>query len=109
MASNTLSQPQLDKGPVFTIGRRRQLLRVFALVVILIYTLLTLFPFYALFVRSFVPTKESADLHLWLPEVEEVSMEAQVGNLAVFFASDAARMITGQAVAVDGGITLQRA
>jgi ABC-type glycerol-3-phosphate transport system permease component len=88
MASNTLSQPQLDKGPVFTIGRRRQLLRVFAVVVMLIYTLLTLFPFYALFVRSFVPTKESADLHLWLPEVEEVSMESQVGNLAVFYDLD---------------------
>jgi NAD(P)-dependent dehydrogenase (short-subunit alcohol dehydrogenase family) len=32
-----------------------------------------------------------------------------IGNLAVFYASDAARMITGQVVAVDGGITLQRA
>ncbi len=88
MASNVLAQPQLDKGPVFSIGRRRQLLRVFALLVMVIYTLLTLFPFYALFVRSFVPTKESADLHLWLPEVEEVSMEAQVGNLAVFYDLD---------------------
>ena len=76
------------KGPVFTIGRRRQLLRVFALVVMVVYTLLTLFPFYALFVRSFVPTKESAELHLWLPEVEEVSMESQVGNLAVFYDLD---------------------
>ena len=32
-----------------------------------------------------------------------------IGNLAVFYASDEARMITGQVVAVDGGITLQRA
>jgi len=32
-----------------------------------------------------------------------------IGNLAVFYASDAARMITGQVVAVDGGITLRRA
>ncbi len=31
-----------------------------------------------------------------------------IGNLAVFYASDAARMITGQVVAVDGGITLTR-
>ena len=29
-----------------------------------------------------------------------------IGNLAVFYASDKARMITGQVVAVDGGITL---
>ncbi len=32
-----------------------------------------------------------------------------IGHLAVFYASDEARMITGQVVAVDGGITLQRA
>ncbi|MDP6377727.1 MAG: SDR family oxidoreductase [Pseudomonadales bacterium] len=31
-----------------------------------------------------------------------------IGNLAVFYASDKARMITGQVVSVDGGITLQR-
>ena len=31
-----------------------------------------------------------------------------IGNLAVFYASDEARMITGQVVAVDGGITLRR-
>jgi NAD(P)-dependent dehydrogenase (short-subunit alcohol dehydrogenase family) len=31
-----------------------------------------------------------------------------IGNLAVFYASDEARMITGQVVAVDGGITLGR-
>ncbi|HUP90650.1 MAG TPA: glucose 1-dehydrogenase [Solimonas sp.] len=30
-----------------------------------------------------------------------------IGQLAVFLASDAARMITGQAIAVDGGITLK--
>jgi ABC-type glycerol-3-phosphate transport system permease component len=88
MSSNALSQPQLDQRTVLGIGRRRQLLRIFALVVMLIYTLLTLFPFYALFIRSFVPTKESAELHLWLPEVEEVSLDSQVGNLAVFYDLD---------------------
>jgi len=31
-----------------------------------------------------------------------------IGNLAVFYASDEARMITGAVVAVDGGITLRR-
>jgi NAD(P)-dependent dehydrogenase (short-subunit alcohol dehydrogenase family) len=31
-----------------------------------------------------------------------------IGNLAVFYASDLARMITGQFVSVDGGITLAR-
>lgn len=73
---------------LFTQSARRRLLRIFALVVMLIYTAVTLFPFFALFVRSFVPTKESADLHLWLPEVQEVSMDAQVGNLSVFYELD---------------------
>jgi ABC-type glycerol-3-phosphate transport system permease component len=71
---------------------RRRLLKVFALVVMLIYTAVTLFPFYALLVRSFVPTKESADLHLWMPETEEVSMDAQIGNLSVFYELDTTEM-----------------
>jgi len=79
---------QAPRTSRFTTIRRKQLLRVFATVVMVVYTISTLFPFYALFVRSFVPTKESADLHLWLPEVEEVSMDAQVGNLAVFYDLD---------------------
>ncbi|MGD2164230.1 MAG: carbohydrate ABC transporter permease [Anaerolineae bacterium] len=69
---------------------RRRLLRIFATVVMVIYSILTIFPFYALFVRSFVPTKESSDLHLWLPAVEEVSMEREIGNLAVFYDMDTA-------------------
>jgi ABC-type glycerol-3-phosphate transport system permease component len=72
----------------FTVSRRRRLLKIFAIVVMVVYTAVTLFPFYALIIRSFVPTKESADLHLWLPETEEVSMDAQVGNLSVFYDLD---------------------
>jgi len=63
---DALGQPQIGREPHLTVDQRRQLLRVFAIVVMAIYTVVTLFPFYALFVRSFVPTKESADLHLWI-------------------------------------------
>ena len=69
---------------------RRRLLRVFAVTVMLIYTVLTLFPFYALTIRSFVSTKDSADLHLWIPKADEVNMNAQVGNLSVFYDLDLA-------------------
>lgn len=85
---DALGQPQISKQPHLTMGQRRQLLRVVAIAVMVIYTVVTLFPFYALFVRSFVPTKESADLHLWIPETQEVSMGAEVGNLAVFYDLD---------------------
>jgi ABC-type glycerol-3-phosphate transport system permease component len=67
---------------------RKRLLKIFAYTVMIVYTAVTLFPFYALFVRSFVPTKEATDLHLWLPETEEVSMDAEVGNLSVFYDLD---------------------
>jgi ABC-type glycerol-3-phosphate transport system permease component len=71
-----------------TISWRRRLLRVFAVLVMVIYSIVTIFPFYALFVRSFVPTKESAQLHLWIPKAEEVRMDREVGNLAVFYDLD---------------------
>jgi len=77
---------------VFTLTMRKRLLKIFAIVVMVIYTLVTIFPFFALFVRSFVPTKESADLHLWLPETQDVSMDAQVGNLSVFYELDLKEM-----------------
>lgn len=67
---------------------RRRLLKIFAIVVMVVYTVITIFPFYALIIRSFVPTKESADLHLWLPETEEVSMNSQIGNLSTFYDLD---------------------
>ena len=70
------------------IATRRRLLRIFALVVMLLYTVLTLFPFYALFIRSFVSTRDSADLHLWIPEAADVNLNAQVGNLGVFYDLD---------------------
>ena len=88
--ADILEKLETTREPVFTASRRKRLLRVFATVLMVVYSLLTLFPFYALFVRSFVPTKEASDLHLWLPEVEEVRLEAEVGNLAVFYDMDTA-------------------
>lgn len=71
-----------------SMATRRRLLRIFALAVMLFYTVMTLFPFYVLFIRSFVSTRESADLHLWIPQAAEVNMDAQVGNLSVFYNLD---------------------
>lgn len=69
---------------------RKRLLRIFAVIVMLLYSVLTLFPFYALTIRSFVSTKDSAELHLWIPEADDVNMNAQVGNLGVFYDLDLA-------------------
>ena len=86
--SDALAEFQALQALKFTFGRRRLLLRVFATIVMVSYSVLTIFPFYALFVRSFVSTKDSTDLHLWIPEAQDVSMDAQAGNLAVFYDLD---------------------
>jgi ABC-type glycerol-3-phosphate transport system permease component len=72
----------------WTQSKSRTTLKVVALAVMLIYSVATIFPFYVLFVRSFVSTADSAELHLWIPEGRPVDMNAQVGNLAVFYDLD---------------------
>ena len=90
MSTQFLSPEKIKdtKPPVIGLKGRRIGLRIFASVIMVIYSVVTLFPFYALFIRSFVPTRESSDLHLWLPEVQEVSMDQEIGNLAVFYNLD---------------------
>jgi ABC-type glycerol-3-phosphate transport system permease component len=73
---------------ILTMSGRKKLLRIIASIIMVCYTLLTIFPFYALFVRSFVSTKDSAELHLWIPDPDDVSLDAEVGNLAVFYNLD---------------------
>ncbi len=68
--------------------KRRRLYGSLAVGLLSIYAILTLIPFYALAIRSTVPTKESTDLHFWIPEADDVNLDAQVGNLAVFYNLD---------------------
>lgn len=81
-------KPQFSNAHGITLRKRKQALRLFALLVMLLYTVFTLFPFYTLLVRSFVSTKDSAELHLWIPEADEVRLEQEVGNLSVFYNLD---------------------
>ncbi|MCS6825275.1 MAG: carbohydrate ABC transporter permease [Caldilinea sp.] len=89
-ATSEVRIPPVQRRRGLGMAGRRRLLRIFALTVMLIYSALTLFPFYALFVRSFVSTRDAAQLHLWIPEAAEVSMDMQVGNLGVFYNLDMA-------------------
>ncbi len=69
-------------------SRRKRASRVATYAFMVTYALLTLFPFYVLFVRTFVSTKDSTSLHLWIPRGEELSMQAEIGNLAVNYNID---------------------
>jgi len=73
---------------VLSFFRRRQLQWTAAYGFMLLYAVITLFPFYILFVRTFVSTKDAVELQLWIPQGEPVSMEAEVGNLAVNYNLD---------------------
>lgn len=91
MAPSTLDAPfeQIAIKTASTSHRRRKrLLTLFASFFMLGYAVVTLFPFYVLFIRTFVSTKESTTLHLWIPQNEGINLDAEVGNLAVNFNLD---------------------
>jgi raffinose/stachyose/melibiose transport system permease protein len=88
---------------------RRRIFLVIATIIMLVYSVFTLFPFYVLFVRTFVSTRESATLHLWIPQAKPIPMEADLGNLATYYSLDLKTVkadlgITGR---VGAGKTLQ--
>jgi len=66
-------------------------MRVFKIGVILfviVYSIITLVPFYFAFVRSFVPSKEAGELHLWIPENQEFNIDIKYGNMNVYYNVD---------------------
>jgi raffinose/stachyose/melibiose transport system permease protein len=77
-----------SRGRLSSYRRRKRLLRGLAYALMVVYALVTLFPFYILFVRTFVSTKDAVELHLWIPQGQDVSMDAEVGNLAVNYNLD---------------------
>lgn len=62
--------------------------RIIITAFLIFYTLLTILPFYILFVRTFVPTAKSTELHLWIPEPDEFSLDSRLGNILVFLNMD---------------------
>ena len=75
-----------------SLARRKRVVTAIVIPLLVIYTLVTLFPFYVLFVRTFVGTKDATTLHLWLPPQEQVNMDAEVGNLSIFYNLDIKEM-----------------
>lgn len=84
-----IPQAQANVKPRFrSFSRRKRAGRVLAYAFMVFYALVTLFPFYILFVRTFVSTKDATALHLWIPRGTDLSMDAEVGNLAVNYNID---------------------
>jgi ABC-type glycerol-3-phosphate transport system permease component len=67
----------------FTI--KRQLLKIIFLLFIIIYSFVTLIPFYFAFIRSFVPTKLAGKFHFWIPENQQFSLDIQYRNMSIYY------------------------
>lgn len=57
-------------------------------VFLIIYCIATITPLYFLLIRSFVPTKDSTELHLWIPKFKGFSLNYRIGNLGTYYNLD---------------------
>jgi raffinose/stachyose/melibiose transport system permease protein len=87
-STTATSAPAQVKPSGGSYTQRKRWLRLGAYTFMVLYALITLFPFYILFVRTFVSTKDATTLHLWIPQGGDVSMDAEIGNLAVNYNLD---------------------
>lgn len=76
------------KTSIKSIKNKKNALRFGITLFLVIYTIITLVPFYFLFVRSFVATKDSTELHIWIPEPEEFNMNYKYGSMATYYNMD---------------------
>lgn len=89
IASPTPDRSEVDGRRDFEKRRNRRRFGYSLLFVVLgLYTFITLVPFYLTIIRAFVPTNRATEVHLWIPEPAELSMNAQVGNFATYYNVD---------------------
>jgi len=99
--SDALTALEPSKKPTFSLSQRRKWLKAFATTVIILYTVLTIFPFYVLIIRSFIATRDAANLHLWIAKTQEINLDAEIGNLSVFYNLDMAEFKDAMGIPAD--------
>ncbi len=57
-------------------------------ILLIIYTFITLIPFYFLLIRSFVPTSQSTQVHIWFPKLPKVNLDITYGSLSTYYNLD---------------------
>lgn len=63
---------------------RKTIIKIVISIILISYSIITIIPFYFLFVRSFVPTSMTSELHLWIPKTEDFNLDSEYGNMSVF-------------------------
>lgn len=71
-------------------GHRRPLAWI-AIAFLVIYCILTIAPFYFLFIRSFVATTESIHFHYWIPRLPPMNFAMTYGSFTQYYNLDTAR------------------
>lgn len=77
-----------DTNNIVNHRERIKLVRILITLFLIIYTVITIFPFYVLFIRTFVSTADSSELHLWIPPSQDFNMDARFGHMSVFYSLD---------------------
>ena len=60
---------------------KKKIISTIIICILVVYAILTLIPFYFLFVRTFVATKEMTDLYIWIPGKYKVSKKLAVHSI----------------------------
>ena len=58
------------------------------IILLTIYTIITIIPFYFLLIRSFVPTSQSTQAHIWFPKLPKVNLDITYGGLSSYYNLD---------------------
>ncbi len=64
---------------------KRKATYIFITVFFSIYSLATVYPFYALFISTFITPRQSRDLHLWIPKTDPLSLNTTFTGLQQVF------------------------
>lgn len=67
---------------------RRTITKTIISIILILYGIATLIPFYFMFVRAFVPTNMTSELHLWIPKTNDFNMDSGYGNMSVYLSLD---------------------
>ncbi len=110
MSADISKNTNQEINPGIKRRRNQKIFRVIVTTMLIVYTIVTIIPFYFLFVRSFVPTKDSTELHMWIPPAEEFNMNYKFGNMATYYNLDMAEFkeIMGIEGYVNPNLTLKQ-
>lgn len=88
MKAETAAIKNSERNLDVSMSGQKRLFKILVGLVLVLYSAMTIFPFYVLLVRTFVTTSDSNELHLWIPQAQEFNLDATFGSMAIFYDLD---------------------